>query len=97
MRSISVKMANVEQVANKMEEMVISYKQSYNQLFDEVDLLKSSWQGKDNMAFSNAISAYEDDFNQMYILIWQYIEFLRASAKAYTNLQDELTQSVTAL
>ena len=49
------------------------------------------------MAFSNAISAYEDDFNQMYILIWQYIEFLRASAKAYTNLQDELTQSVTAL
>ena len=53
MRSISVEMANVEQVANKMEEM--------------------------------------------YILIWQYIEFLRASAKAYTNLQDELTQSVTAL
>ena len=41
MRSISVEMANVEQVANKMEEMVISYKQSYNQLFDEVDLLKS--------------------------------------------------------
>lgn len=97
MRQITVEVAQVENCANKIEEMANSYKQAYNQLFDEVDLMKNSWSGKDNQAFSTQIAGYEDDFNQLYILIYQYIEFLRASAKAYKQLQDELCAQAKAL
>lgn len=97
MRQITVEVAQVENCANKIEEMANSYKQAYNQLFDEVDLMKNSWSGKDNQAFSTQIAGYEDDFNQLYILIYQYIEFLRASAKAYKQLQDELCAQAQAL
>lgn len=90
MRQISVEVSQVEACANKMEEMANQYKQAYLQLFDEVDLMKSSWSGKDNIAFSSKIASYEDDFNQMFVLIWQYIDFLRSSAKAYRQLQDDL-------
>ncbi len=97
MRQIMIEVAQVENCANKIEEMASSYKQAYNQLFDEVDLMKNSWSGKDNLAFSTQIAGYEDDFNQLYVLIWQYIEFLRASAKAYKQLQDELAAQAQAL
>ena len=97
MRQITVEVGQVENCANKIEEMANSYKQAYNQLFDEVDLMKNSWSGKDNQAFSTQIAGYEDDFNQLYILIYQYIEFLRASAKAYKQLQDELCAQAQAL
>ncbi len=97
MRQIMIEVAQVENCANKIEEMASSYKQAYNQLFDEVDLMKNSWSGKDNLAFSTQIAGYEDDFNQLYVLIWQYIEFLCASAKAYKQLQDELAAQAQAL
>ncbi|MCI5774471.1 MAG: WXG100 family type VII secretion target [Erysipelotrichaceae bacterium] len=97
MRQIMVEVAQVETCANKIEEMANLYKQAYNQLFDEVDLMKTSWNGKDNQAFSTQIAGYEDDFNQLHVLIWQYIEFLRASAKAYKQLQDELASQAQAL
>lgn len=97
MRTISVEVAQVENCANKMESLLASYKQYYGQLLDEVDAMKTSWQGKDNVAFSNQIAGYEDDFNQLYVLGWQYVEFLRSSAKAYQQLQDEISAQAALL
>ena len=52
--------------------------------------MSNAWQGKDNLAFSNQLASYEDDFKQISIIMQQYVEFLKNSARAYRETQDEL-------
>lgn len=90
MRQIIVEPSRLEAVALKIEANEEEYKRLYQHLFQEVDKMESAWQGKDNVAFVNQIYSFQEDFHQISILLCQYADFLRNSARAYRETQDEL-------
>ncbi|MFC4302820.1 WXG100 family type VII secretion target [Cohnella boryungensis] len=88
-RKITVSPAKLESAAQKMDAHSGEYEKLYQQLFSEVDGMGAAWQGADNIAFVNQIKGFTDDFQNMTALMRQYSEFLKLSAKAYKDTQDE--------
>ena len=97
MRHITVEPAVLENSAMMMEQLNAEYHQMVSALFEGVDLLSQSWQGKDNLAFTSQIKGFDQDMRQIYALCTQYIEFLRTSARAYRGTQNELVSQVSSL
>ncbi len=97
MKRILVEPEQLEACASRMDQQNQNYQKSYAQLFNAVDTMQSAWTGRDNIAFSSRIRKFESDFRQMSVLCAQYSEFLRTSARAYRQTQDELTSQASRL
>lgn len=97
MRQIFVEPQRLEEVAYKVECAKDDYERLYHSLYVQVDKMSSAWQGKDNVAFTNRIQSYEQDFKNIAIVMQQYIEFLKNSARAYRETQEELCQQVSKI
>ena len=97
MRQIIVEPTRLEDSASKVESYDSDYQRVYSLLYEEVDKMASVWQGKDNTMFTNKIKEFEDDFRQISILLRQYAEFLRNTARAYRETQDELYNAASRL
>lgn len=97
MRQIKVDPQQLEACASRMDEQNQDYQRTYAALFSAVETMKSSWQGKDNMAFSNQIEKFEGDFRELSVLCSQYAEFLRSSARAYREMQNDLASQASHL
>ena len=95
--TINVEPDRLEETANRIEASDSDYTRLYQSLYAEVDKLSGSWGGNDNVAFNNRIKTYEDDLRQISISMRQYVDFLRASARAYRETQDELTSAANRL
>ena len=97
MRNIVVEPAVLEQTAALMEQLNTEYHQTVSALYEGVDLLAQSWNGKDNLAFTSQIKGFDQDLRQIYALCAQYIEFLRTTARAYRDTQNELIAQIQGL
>ena len=97
MRRITVDPAVLESTASKMELLNNDYHQTVSALYEGIDVLSQSWQGKDNLAFTSQVKGFDQDLREIYALCTQYIEFLRASSRGYRQTQDELTAKANAL
>lgn len=95
--SIIVEPSRLEETASRIEEANLDYERLYQNLYSEVDKLSGSWGGKEHITFTNKIKSYEDDFKQISISMKQYDDFLRASARAYSETQDELASAANRL
>lgn len=90
MRTIMVEPERLEQTASGIEEANREYDRTYQEIYAQVDRMSGSWQGKDNTAFTNQIKSFEDDLRQISLIMKQYADFLRNSARAYRQTQDEI-------
>lgn len=90
MKQIVVDPGRLVQTAQQIEQADGEYQHLYQSLYSEVDKMSQAWSGKDNTAFSNQIHSYEKDFRSISLLLRQYSEFLRNSARAYQDTQDEI-------
>lgn len=97
MRRILVEPARLESCAQVVEQQMQQVQRTVAQLYERVDEMSLAWQGKDNQAFSVQIKGYQDDFRQIQILMMQYSEFLRSSARSYRQMQEELAAQATRL
>ena len=97
MRTITVEPEQLETCAMRIDEDNQTYQRTFAQLFDAVDTMKAGWEGKDNLAFSTKIRKFETDFREMSVLCAQYAEFLRNSARAYREMQDDLASQASHL
>ena len=97
MREIIVEPTRLEDSASKVESYDSDYQRVYSLLYEEVDKMASVWQGKDNTMFTNKIKEFQDDFRQISVLLRQYAEFLRNTARAYRETQDELYNAASRL
>jgi len=97
MRLIRVEPERLDQAASSIEEANHEYDRTYQAIYTQVDKMSASWKGKDNTAFTNQIKAFEDDLRQISIIMRQYADFLRNSARAYRETQDELTSEANRL
>lgn len=90
MKKIYVDPIRLDSSAMKIESEIEAYHRCYMMMFDEVEKMKNAWQGKDNVAFTNQIRQLEAVMKQIQVLCQQYAEFLRNSARAYRETQNEL-------
>lgn len=90
MRSISVEPSRLESVAASIDSANSDYTRIYQAMYAEVDKMSSSWQGKDNTAFVGQIKTFEDDLRQISAIMSEYSNFLKSSARAYREAQDEI-------
>jgi WXG100 family type VII secretion target len=97
MRQITVEPEQLEACAARMDERNDDYSRNCRDLFDSVEAMSAAWQGKDNTAFTSQISRFAADFRQLSMLCTQYTEFLRNSARAYRDTQDELASQASRL
>ena len=97
MQQIYVEPARLEDTAARIETANDDYERLYHSLYGEIDKMSSAWQGKDNTMFVTQIRSYEHDFNQISLIMKQYAEFLRNSARAYRETQDELYTQASRL
>ena len=59
--------------------------------------MKASWDGKDNLAFTDQVAGFKDDLEKMYTLMLDYAEFLKKSAKAYRETQNTVVSEARKL
>jgi len=97
MKQIIVEPDRLDDTAAKIEQANQEYEHIYKSLYNEVDKMSGAWSGKDNLAYSNQIKSYEDNFRQISITMRQYADFLRSSARSYRETQDELTNQAARL
>ena len=88
---INVDPARLEASASHIEQMYMNYEREY------VQTMGNNWQGKDNQAFVQQINGFAKDFASMRNLMKEYAEFLKASARAYRNTQNERAQQARHL
>jgi WXG100 family type VII secretion target len=94
---IVVNPAKLETAAAKIDEYAADYKKTYMQLFTEVEAMASNWQGTDNVAYTNQIQGFEDDFQNMYKLMTEYSTFLTNSATSYKTTQSNVESAAKQL
>ena len=97
MRSITVEPDQLESAAANIENADSDYNRIYQAMYAEVDKMSSSWQGKDNTMFVSQIKEFEDDLRQISIIMKEYANFLRTSARAYRQAQDEIYSRASKL
>lgn len=97
MERIFVDPARLEITAQRVESSKADYDRLVNLLYAEVDKLQTNWQGKENTEFTNKIKQFQNDFRQIAIILNQYAQFLRSSARAYRETQEELYSSASRL
>lgn len=97
METIIVDPEQLEATASRVESACADYKRIYQNLYSEVEKMNASWSGKDNTEFTSRIKSYETDFRQIALIIGQYSDFLRASARSYRETQDEIFNNATRL
>lgn len=86
---INVDPARLDACAVHIEQQIVSYEKTYHRLFQEVDAMGTSWQGKDNLAFVQQIKGFQSDFYKMATFMREYSNFLKLSAKLYRETQDD--------
>ena len=86
---IKVDPAKLKAAATEIDNLAADYQRAYEQLYTEVQNLAQTWQGKDNLAFTNQIEGFQDDFQKMQNLMIQYAEYLNTTAQNYQDTQDD--------
>lgn len=96
-RTIQVTPEQLETAAGKIEGLAAEYQTQYNALYSETNAMAATWSGKDNVAFTDQIAGFKDDFEKMHTLMLNYADFLRKSAKAYRDTQDAVVTDARKL
>lgn len=96
-RTIQVTPEQLESAAGRIEGLAADYKTQYDALYNETNSMASTWQGKDNVAFVDQIDGFKDDFKKMHTLMLDYADFLRKSAKAYHDTQEDVVKAAQKL
>lgn len=97
MRTIMVEPSRLESAAANIESADADYNRIYQAMYAEVDKMSNSWQGKDNMMFTSQIKEFEDDLRQISIIMREYANFLKSSARAYREAQEEIYSRASKL
>lgn len=96
-RTIQVTPEQLVSAAGRIEGLAADYKTQYDALYNETNSMASTWQGKDNVAFVDQIDGFKDDFDKMRRLMLDYADFLRKSAKAYRDTQEDVVKAAQKL
>lgn len=87
----------LEKASEAIGEWADQYAKEYEALFDSVEKMGNSWKGQDNISYTNRVKDFREDFITMKNLMEQYSEYLRKTAQAYANTQQEIANTASTL
>lgn len=96
-KNIKVTPAEMTRTAGEIENLIGSYRNTYNNLCKQLKDLSVNWNGKDNRNFANKIEEFQPYFTKMENLLTEYKDFLIRSAQTYTETQDDIAGKAAAL
>lgn len=94
---IVVESSRLDSTADRVEHLADTYESEYGALFGTVKDLQNAWSGEDNVAFTNQIEGFRDDFQRMTRLMRDYATYLRKTAAAYRDTQDSIAAGAKQL
>lgn len=96
-KTIMVTPEELDSTATKIEGLAADYKSLYDKLYDKAGEMRATWEGKDNVAYIIQIEGFKDNLAEMHQLMLNYADFLKKSATAYRNTQDEIAKNAGKL
>lgn len=87
---IIVETSRLDSTATQVDRLADQYEGEYGALFATVRELQNAWGGEDNVAFTNQIEGFRDDFQRMTRLMRDYADYLRKAADSYRSTQDNI-------
>ena len=94
---IIVETSRLDSTADQVDRLAEEYESEYGSLFNTVRDLQNAWSGEDNVAFTNQIEGFRDDFQRMTRLMRDYAEYLRKAAASYRETQDSVAAKAKTL
>ena len=91
---IVVETSRLDSTAAQVERLADQYQSS---LFGTVRDLQNAWSGEDNVAFTNQIEGFRNDFQKMERLMRDYAAYLRKVAESYRTTQDNVAAKAKTL
>ncbi len=95
--TIKVTPQDLQNASGQISSLAGEYKSEYEALFREVHEMQGKWDGQDNTAYTKQVDGFRDDFDNMYKLMIQYSEYLKSTAKAYADAQENIKSAATTL
>lgn len=95
--TIRVEPARLTSTAGQIDNAAAEYQKLYNQLYSDVGAMRSGWQGRDNLAFTDQIEGFRDDFDMMKKLMDEYSLFLKSAAEKYEATQQAIVDGASRL
>lgn len=95
--TIRVEPAKLKSAAAQIDTEAAEYKRLYEQLYTEVDAMKTAWNDASNIAFTTQVEGFKEDLEAMYKLMTQYSEFLVNAANNYEATQNEIIDNAKRL
>ncbi|MCM1288467.1 MAG: WXG100 family type VII secretion target [Clostridium sp.] len=96
-KSIMVDPAKLTTAAGNIESKAGEYKKNYQQLYQEVEAMAAAWSDSSNTTFTTQIKGFQDDFENMYLLLLDYSEFLKTAANSYNATKDAIDSAARKL
>lgn len=84
-------------VGQRVEQAKERYNGAVQKLYNSVQAMQANWQGEDNQAYTDQIMGFQNDFTNMSTLLQQYADFLKNTATAYAETQDNVASDARAL
>ena len=97
MAIIKVDPDSLENAAKNIEDLSGNYDDKVTKFYQYVEDLKSTWSGDDNVAYSNKMEEFRDDFTKLKQEMDEYAQHLRNAAANYRNTQADAKQRASAL
>lgn len=95
--TIKVTPQELQTTASRIKGLAEEYKSEYEGLFQDVDAMRGKWDGQDNLAYTNQVGGFKDDFVNMYNLMVQYADYLMKTKKAYEETQTNIKTDASKL
>ena len=89
--------AKLESQAGRIADLNGTFQSQYNQMFNVVENLSTSWQGQDNVNFATTVTGYREDFAKIKSAIDDYVAFMQQAAKVYRETQQAIAQNANKL
>ena len=87
----------LEAAAKKIQGLSDEYKTQYETLYTRAGEMAQTWSGEDNVAFINQIEGFRNDFQAMFKLMNQYVDYLNKTAADYRATQEAIVKQAKAL
>ena len=92
MATIKVNSTVMRDKASGFKTVSSSIKTFTSEMTNEIDSLKSTWEGESAETLVNKFKGLSDDFEEICNTINQYAEFLETAAESYDKVESSVTQ-----
>ena len=87
----------LESAAQRISGLADEYKGKYDSLYEKIEEMASTWQGADSRKFAEQTAGFRDDFQKMFTLMMDSVDYLKKTAAAYRNTQDTAVREASKL